>query len=170
MIIRTPRPEQRFTIIDNRTIEDQRLSYKARGILTYILSRPDNWATSAVGLARLAPEGRDAILAGLTELETAGYLKRVRTQDHAGRWKTVTHVYDRPWRTCAEDDSPNPDYPNSENPDPLQELTNKDYEIPREIINDPDWEVCGLCRGVRYDPEHLLPCHNCNAQGLIHAG
>lgn len=96
MIVRAPRPTGDFTILHNKTIRDVRLSYKARGILTYLLSMPDNWRTSAEELARKAPDGRDAIRAGLRELETFGYLRRETLRDDRGRWKTVTTVYDRP--------------------------------------------------------------------------
>jgi hypothetical protein len=53
MIVRTPRIERDFTVLPNRALRDPYLSYRARGVLAYVLSMPDNWRTSAETLARL---------------------------------------------------------------------------------------------------------------------
>lgn len=99
MIRRSPRPDTGFTIMHNETIRDATLSYKARGLLLYLLSLPDDWTVSSEHLARMSErDGRDAVRTGLDELERAGYLKRWRHQDAAGRWVNESVVYDRP---CA---------------------------------------------------------------------
>ena len=67
-IIRSPRVESNFSVISNSVIRDTRLSYRARGVLLDILSRPDNWRISADSLARSGSEGRHAILTALKEL------------------------------------------------------------------------------------------------------
>ena len=71
MIIRSPRPESHFTQIRNEVLRDESLSYRARGILSAILSYPDGWETSADALSRKGGEGRDAIRTCLKELEMA---------------------------------------------------------------------------------------------------
>lgn len=95
-IIRAPRPTMHFTVIANDVLRDERLSYRARGVLVSILSRPDNWRTDATMLAREGVEGRDAILTALKELEEAGYILRKKMQDKRGRWATTTLVFDTP--------------------------------------------------------------------------
>lgn len=94
-IIRAPR-EGNFTIIPNDTLRDTRLSYRARGVLAYVLSHPDNWVTSAQRLADEGTEGRDAMRKALGELETAGYLVRRRYRGDDGRWQTDQVLHDTP--------------------------------------------------------------------------
>lgn len=97
-IHRAPRPERHYLTVRNDVIRDDRLSFKAVGILVTILSHADHWQTSAEALQRKGQEGRDAVRSGLTELEDAGYLVRRRVQDERGRFSTQSWVYDEPQR------------------------------------------------------------------------
>lgn len=101
-IVRAARPDNKFTILRNEVLQDERLSFRARGILVSILSRPDNWRCSAWDLARDATEGRRAILTALTELEDHGYLRRSKWQDEGGKWHTDSVVYDVPVDTPVD--------------------------------------------------------------------
>ncbi len=101
-IRRGPRPH-RFDILDQRVIRDQRLSYRARGVLVRLLSNVDDYSMSAVDLAREGKEGRAAILSALKELRITGYIVTKHCQDERGRWRTESVVYDAPQPIVAEE-------------------------------------------------------------------
>lgn len=117
MIRRAARPTQDFTIIRNDVLRDTRLSYRARGLLASILSRPDNWTIRSEQLAREGTEGRDAIRTALNELRDIGYLETVQYQDEAtGRFYTEQVVYDQPIsEPKPENPHPKPENPASDN-------------------------------------------------------
>ena len=96
MIIRAARPHQNYTVVHNELIEDQSLTWKARGILIYLLSKPDHWRTTAAHLASQSPEGIHSVRAALQQLERAGYVRRIKKQNTRGQWSTYTVVFDRP--------------------------------------------------------------------------
>lgn len=92
MTIRVEKRQQ-FAVVDSRTINDERLSMRARGVLVWLLEKPDGWRVSADAIARSTTEGRDAIRTALRELEEHGYLRRERTQDpETGQWSTESVV------------------------------------------------------------------------------
>ena len=73
------------------------LTFRARGVLAHLLSMPPGWPASADLLAASEKvEGRDAIRKALSELETAGYLRRERQQAEKGLWTSVLTVYRDP--------------------------------------------------------------------------
>lgn len=103
MIIKTSRPSHNFTVVSNAVIRDECLSYRARGILIYLLSQPPDWETSSTRLAIAAGEGRDAVRTALRELINAGYVTLRKEQTKAGRWVTTYTVTDTPWRLTEAD-------------------------------------------------------------------
>ena len=123
-IIRAPRPECNFSIINNEIIRNQQLTYRARGILTFLLSQPDHWRTNTDRLAYPNTEGRDAIRSAMNELQLAGYVVLVKRQRANGQWLSEWLVYDEPaqnrsvddlWITSTNDTLPKPEKPTSEN-------------------------------------------------------
>jgi hypothetical protein len=109
---------RRFTTVDRETLNDERLSFRARGILVWLLDKPDNWQTSGDAIQRAGTEGRDAVRAALNELEALGYLVRTRSQEKAtGRWMTETVIYESPGHT--EDGFPGVGNPDVGEPGPL---------------------------------------------------
>lgn len=100
VIVRGPSRADRFTILSNAVLQDERLSYRARGVLASLLSRPEGWSVSSERLARDG-EGRDAIRTVMRELEAAGYLATTREQGADGKWSTTITVFEEPQGTEA---------------------------------------------------------------------
>lgn len=90
--------KDKFTVVDNYALRDEKLSLKARGLLVSMLSLPDNWSFSENGLMVIFPkDGQTSIRSGLKELEQQGYLVRNRTRDEHGRISKVEWIlYDKP--------------------------------------------------------------------------
>lgn len=96
-IVRVKKRE-RFVTIDKTGIEDETLSFKATGLLVYLLSKPDNWTISYRHLATIKKEGAHAIREALKELADAGYLHRQKIQGVGGLWRTEQVLYETPHR------------------------------------------------------------------------
>lgn len=97
------RSDRDYVVVQNAVARDARLSYRARGVLLEMISRPRDWRFSAERLARLSPkEGRDAIRTALAELRAAGYVLYTRERSSGGRWRTVVTVSDRPVQAWAD--------------------------------------------------------------------
>lgn len=105
MTIRVEKRQQ-FAIVDSRAINDARLSMRARGVLVWLLDKPDGWRVSAEAIARSTTEGRDAIRKALGELEQHGYLRRQKCQDDKGRWVTESIVSELGSDTAEPVDTP----------------------------------------------------------------
>ena len=76
-IIRVPKVTN-YTVMSNHHLTDRDLSFKAKGLMSYMLSRPDDWDFTIAGLSRLNKDGRDAIGRIIQEIESHGYLERIR--------------------------------------------------------------------------------------------
>lgn len=97
MIVRGPRPSDNFAQIHNAALADGKLSFKARGLLAFLLSRPPGWHTSAERLAKSGIDGERAVKSGLKELEEHGYLNRTRRHNpENGQWIHEQTVTDQP--------------------------------------------------------------------------
>lgn len=88
-IIRAPRPEANFYLLNKGISEDARLSWAARGLLIFLLGKPDHWEISVAHLrgetAKSAkPTGRDGVYALLQELISAGYVSRRQERSESG--------------------------------------------------------------------------------------
>lgn len=81
-----------FVTLPNSAVNDDRLSFRARGLLAYMLGRPVGWRFSADRIAVASTDGRRAVLAGLTELRDCGYIRTARHRISGGRFATVTEV------------------------------------------------------------------------------
>lgn len=87
-----------YTTMSNYHLKDRRLSYKAKGLLSVILSLPDEWDYSLKGLAYISGDGIDSVRGGIRELENFGYISRgEQTRDELGRMSSNEYfVYENP--------------------------------------------------------------------------
>ena len=86
----------RYTHVPNDVLEDTRLSFNARGILAFYLSKPDHRQFNPAHLMESGPDGRESVRSGQDELEKFGYLSRGQYRDEKGHWTTVITVRDVP--------------------------------------------------------------------------
>lgn len=80
------RPHFAFTQIPNSFLDNPTLSAKAKGIMAYLLSKPDNWSFYATDIVSHFKDGRDGISTGMDELEQAGFLSRNRVKNEKGQF------------------------------------------------------------------------------------
>ena len=86
-----------FTVMSNIHLKDKRLSFKAKGLMSVILSLPPEWDYTVTGLAYIAADGIDSVRAAVRELERCGYINRRQLRDEQGRMSGNEYlVYENP--------------------------------------------------------------------------
>ena len=95
MIFRTNKITN-YTKIDNRYLEDKNISLKAKGLLTLMLSLPDNWKFNVNGLCLLCKESKNAVNNAIKELKDNKYLEVEKTYDESGRFIYEYIIYEYP--------------------------------------------------------------------------
>lgn len=83
--IREPR-DRSYTVVDNTFIRDERLSWRAKGLFTYLLSLPEDWKIYLSEIQKHSIDGETALRSAVSELVTYGYLETERRKDSSGRW------------------------------------------------------------------------------------
>ncbi len=88
---------QNYTVMSNYHLRDKNLSLKAKGLLSQMLSLPDDWDYTLKGLSKINKESIDAIRSAVCELENAGYIVRRQTTDDRGRFSGNEYIiYEQP--------------------------------------------------------------------------
>ena len=110
-----------YTVMSNYHLKDSSLSLKSKGLLSMMLSLPDEWNYTTRGLAAICKEGVDSIGTALKELERAGYIKRNRLRDDKGKITDTEYVIfekpqKEPYTQPPETDLPHTETPYTENP------------------------------------------------------
>lgn len=95
MIIRV-KHDAHYTVIRNKTLRDSRLSFKATGLLAWLLSMPDEMHLERELIEGAKTDGQHSIRGGLQELATAGYITYDRVQGADGKWRTIATIRERP--------------------------------------------------------------------------
>jgi hypothetical protein len=107
-----------YTTMSNIHFRDKRLSFRAKGLLSTMLSLPEDWDYTLLGLTKLSTDGKDAIRSALKELENCGYLIRRRTTDEKGRYSSNEYlIYEAPQKKNGAPEPPKPK-PKKPKPEP----------------------------------------------------
>ena len=127
-----------YTVMSNNHLRNKEMTLKAKGLLSQMLSLPDDWNYTIEGLASINKEGVDCISDTLTELEKFGYVTRKRIRDEKGRLRGTDYdIYEEPIREKPILDNPVLEKP--EQAEPEQEkpgLLNTNKQITEEENTD----------------------------------
>lgn len=88
--------DRNYTVMSNYHLRDKNLTYKAKGLLSFMLSLPDDWDYSMNGLVAISKENISAIRSALKELEQNHYLIRTRRQRSNGQFEYDYTIYEKP--------------------------------------------------------------------------
>ena len=125
-----------YTVMSNHHLRNGKLSLKAKGLLSMMLSLPEDWNYTTRGLAKICKEGVDAIGGALRELESAGYIVRHQLRDRQGRISDTEYViYEQPQPKAPDTPQPDTASPDTENPDMVKPDTEKPAELNIEKSN-----------------------------------
>lgn len=123
--------KRNYTVIGNDLLNNAELSWKAKGILIYLLSKPEDWTTRLGDIINHSTDGRAAVMAGLKELKTKRYLEKIRVIDpktgKVVRWETIVH--EQPINTENSSFGPDVENPHSGYPDSRKSNTTKYLDI-----------------------------------------
>ena len=108
-----------YTVMANFHLRDISLSLKAKGLLSLMLSLPENWDYTTKGLAQICKDGVDSICATLKELEKAGYIQRRRVRNEMGRLTDLEYtILEKPIVPAPAEESPDPKQTTQAEPQP----------------------------------------------------
>lgn len=169
-IIRAPRPESSFYVLDKSISEDRRLGWAARGLLVYLLGKPDNWKISITNLRNETadsskPTGRDGVYALLDELVQAGYIVREQDRKEDGRMGEIHYIVSEiPHSDLPLPALPDTDQPLSAKPTQTSNEYKQELKVPRTeeksvadaTSPDPVAEVFDHWRAVMLSPRSKL--------------
>ncbi|MDY5627665.1 MAG: helix-turn-helix domain-containing protein, partial [Clostridia bacterium] len=108
---------ENYTVMSNHHLRNKELSLKAKGLLSQMLSLPEDWDYTLEGLSKINKEKVDAIRTAVIELEKQGYIKRHQTRDENGRMSSNEYIiYETPQEKPPSLENPTAVKPSSEKP------------------------------------------------------
>jgi hypothetical protein len=94
LIIRARDHKRHYVVLDKSALDDERLSFRAKGLHAWLIAQPDDWNPCREHLASISTEGRAAVASALRELEAAGYFERRKLRNPDGTFRYVVNVYE----------------------------------------------------------------------------
>ena len=128
-----------YTVMSNHHLRNKNLTLKAKGLLSQMLSLPEDWDYTLVGLTLINREQISAIREAIHELERAGYIVRTRERDEKGRLRGADYViYEQPQQPTSDLptlENPTLDNPTLENPTLEKPTLENPTQINKDILN-----------------------------------
>ena len=125
-----------YTVMSNHHLRNKELTLKAKGLLSQMLSLPEDWDYTLAGLSLINRESIDAIRTAVWELEKAGYITRRQGRDDKGKMTAIEYtIYEQPQPPAAA--SPEPKNPTLENPTQLNKDIQK-TDLPKKEKSNTD--------------------------------
>ena len=135
-----------YTVMSNHHLRNKELTLKAKGLLSQMLSLPEDWDYTLAGLSYINRESIDAIRTAVWELENAGYITRRQGRDEKGKMTAIEYtIYEQPQPPALENptaanpilENPTPDKPTTENPMQLNKDIQK-TDLPKKEKSNTD--------------------------------
>ena len=127
---------QNYTVMSNYHLRDKELSLKAKGLLSQMLSLPDDWDYTLAGLSHINRESKDAIRSAVNELEAAGYIQRRQTTDASGKFSGNEYViHESPVTTEPSLEKPSSGNPTTDNPSTGKPSSGNPTQLNIDITN-----------------------------------
>ena len=153
-----------YTVMSNHHLRNKELSLKAKGLLSQMLSLPEDWDYTLSGLSYINRESIDAIRTAVWELEKAGYITRRQGRDEKGKMTAIEYtIYEQPQPPaldCPVLENPTADKPILENPTPDNPTSENPTQLNKEIqkTNLPKKEKLN----TDISSTHSIPFHSLN--------
>ena len=157
-----------YTVMSNHHLRNKELSLKAKGLLSQMLSLPEDWDYTLAGLSLINRESIDAIRTAVWELEKAGYITRRQGRDEKGKMTAIEYtIYEQPQPPaldCPVLENPTADKPILENPTPDNPTSENPTQLNKEIqkTNLPKKEKLN----TDISSTHSIPFHSLNPSPL----
>lgn len=139
-----------FTVMSNHHFKEKKMSLKSKGLLSLMLSLPDEWNYSIAGLTTLSKDGKDGVMSALNELEKFGYLQRQRLTNDKGQFQGIEYniyeepqekpIMEKPILECPTKAEPILENPTQLNTNSIKDLENKLFTL----LNTNDTELFEL--------------------------
>ena len=153
-----------YTVMSNHHLRNKELSLKAKGLLSQMLSLPEDWDYTLAGLSYINRESIDAIRTAVWELEKAGYITRRQGRDEKGKMTAIEYtIYEQPQPSeldCPVLENPTADNPILENPTTDNPTSENPMQLNKDIsrTNLPKKEKSNTDLSIT----HSIPIHSLN--------
>ena len=153
-----------YTVMSNHHLRNKELTLKAKGLLSQMLSLPEDWDYTLAGLSYINRESIDAIRTAVWELEKAGYITRRQGRDEKGKMTAIEYtIYEQPQSPGSHSpglENPTPEKPILENPIPGNPTSENPTQLNKDIskTNVPNKEKSN----TDLSSTHSIPIHSLN--------